>query len=124
MLRKIEGRYNRREQMAEFVKEADRMIREYGWEEETTMPYGYPVKVTKLLDDCRDYDKCTKGSQEYLVGLANGLAEILNAWEESTKEWTRQPKVTIRMIETGKTVVVTKHVADVCVETGYAELVG
>ena len=79
-----------------FLDEADRMVREYGWQDRTVMPYIYPVKVTKILDDFRDFDRCTSGSKCYLIALVNGLVDILNAWER--QEMT--PKV--KMLVNGK----------------------
>lgn len=85
-----------------FLEEADRMVREYGWQDKTVMPYSYPVKVTKILDDFREFDKCTSGSKCYLIELVNGLVEILNAWEQH--ELRRK----VRFLFNGKELVMTE----------------
>lgn len=66
-----------------FVAEAERMIEQYGWQERTVHPYSFPMKITKIIADLKDYDNCTSGSKDYLIALANGLAEIMNKWEEA-----------------------------------------
>lgn len=106
------------EDRAAFLAEAERMITEYGWQDRSVHPYGYPVKVTKILKDFRDFDICTKGSKEYLILLVNGLAEIMNAWED----YEMEPKVTIRVIESGKTVVTDEKMARLLIAEGAAEL--
>lgn len=103
---------------AAFLAEAERMISEYGWQDMSVHPYGYPVKVTKILNDFRDFDICTKGSKEYLILLVNGLAEIMNAWED----YEMEPKVTIRVIENGKTVETDEKMARLLIAEGAAEL--
>ena len=60
------------------------------------MPYSFPVKVTKIVNDFREFDRCTSGSKCYLIELVNGLADILNAWERTELA----PKV--RMLIRGK----------------------
>ena len=102
-----------------FVKEAEQMIEKYGWQEKTVMPYSFPVKVTKILRDLRDYGRCTKGSQLYLISLANGLAEIMEAWEK----YELAEKVTIRIIKSGKLAQFTPEVAQEFIADGMAELV-
>ena len=79
MQKKIRGR----KQMMEFVAEARSMVERYGWQERTVHPYRFPMKVTRVLDECAAWDECTKGSQEYLESLASGLARILSAWERN-----------------------------------------
>ena len=97
MLNKVRGGSS---EMAAFVREADRMIRTYGWENADVHPYSYAVKVTKVVDDLRDYDACTEGTKSYLVALANGLVPILNAWEAYEKE----PMVLVRVVDSGKVI--------------------
>lgn len=98
MLKEIKG-YFLEEQVRDFVKEAERMIETYGWQEMVTHPYpNCPVKVTKIIADLKDYDQCTRGSREYLIQLANGLSRILNKWEE----YELQPKIRVRILNTGK----------------------
>lgn len=94
MLNKIE----RRADVDEFIKIAENMITKYGWQEKTVHPYSFSMKVTKIIDDLKDYDRCTKGSKEYLISLANGLAPILNSWEE----YENAEKITVRVKKSGK----------------------
>ena len=91
------GRPNENERLA-FISEAERMIKEYGWEDKSVHPWSYPVKIVEIIDDIKDYDHCSKGSQDYLVTLANGLGEILNEWERREK----LPKVRIKCLKDGK----------------------
>lgn len=81
-----------------FIKEAESMIEKYGWQEKTVRPYSFNVKVTKIIADLKDYRRCTSGSQEYLISLANGLAKILNSWEE----FENKEKIEVRSKKTGK----------------------
>ena len=109
MLNKIKNRYNAREEMQKLVAEATEMVERYGWQDKVTWPYpSCPTKVTKILADCRDYDRCTKGSKEYLVQLINGLVPILNSWEE----YELAPKVSVRIKGTGKVVRILKDDLD------------
>ena len=81
-----------------FVRNAENMIVKYGWQERTVMPYSSPIKVTKIIADLKDFDRCTSGSKEYLIALANGLAPIINAWEE----YEQAEKITVRIKKSGK----------------------
>lgn len=98
-----------------FVKEGWAMVKKYNWYERTVYPYNFPIKVTKLLHEIADYGKCTKASRDYLDDLANGLGEILNAWEEQANE----PKVTV--IYNGKKYSVNEELAEMYIIAG-AEL--
>lgn len=89
--------------VAAFVKDAEAMIVKYGWQEKTVMPYSFKMKVTKIIDDLKDYSRCTRGSQEYLISLANGLAPIMNKWEE----YENAKKITVRIRKSGKIIRIT-----------------
>lgn len=108
MLQKITGKTGRSEQMKRFAKEAEAMIEKYGWHNRTVMPYGYQMPVRKIIADCKDYDRCTAYSQDVLISLANGLTDILNAWE---KDYDSQ-KVTVRHKATKKTYSIPAELAD------------
>lgn len=89
MLNEIKGSYGISAQMKAFAKEAERMVKEYGWQDMTVAPYGsYADPVTKYIGWFKDYDNCTRGTKEHLVLLANGLARVMNAWEEHRKAAT------------------------------------
>lgn len=105
------------EDMAAFLAEAERMITEYGWQDMSVHPYGYPVKVTKILKDFRDFDICTKGTKEYLILLVNGLAEIMNAWED----YEMEPKVKILVLESEKVFEVSEDMAKMLIEENVAK---
>ena len=109
----------RSEEMAAFVREAERMIAKYGWENEVTHPWGCAEKVTKTVNDLKDYDKCGRYDKGVLVALANGLARILNEWERQAL----QPMVNIRVLDSGKVVSVREEFANDMVLLGVAELV-
>ena len=114
MLKEIKG-YFLGEQVEEFVKEAERMIELYGWQDMITHPYpNCPVKVTKIIADLKDYDRCTRGSKEYLVMLANGLGKIMNKWEE----YEQQPKIMVRILKTGIEKELRKELAKDMIEAG------
>lgn len=118
MLKKIEGRYYRSSQMAAFVKEAERMIEAYGWQKRTVSPYSFSMPLAKVIKDLKDYDICTDGSKEYLISLANGLTDIMNAWEKHAKE----PKVEVIVIDSGKRVALDEAFAKELVEEGLCRL--
>lgn len=105
------------EDRAAFLAEAERMITEYGWQDMSVHPYGYPVKVTKILKDFRDFDICTKGTKEYLILLVNGLAEIMNAWED----YEMEPKVKILVLESEKVFEVSEDMAKMLIEENVAK---
>lgn len=111
MLNKIKRTYwyMASEEMANFVREAEEMVEKYGWQDRATYPYpNCPVKVTKIIEDCRDYSRCTSGTKEYLISLVNGLVPILNSWEE----YELAPKVSVRIKGTGKVVRILKDDLD------------
>lgn len=93
MLNKIEGRYWIRKQMMEFIETAEGMIEKYGWQNMTLAPYGHAVPIMKMVGELKDYDLCTDSSKEYLVQLANGMANILNAWEKHEADKTIKVRI-------------------------------
>ena len=101
MIQKITGSWGAGEKLLEQVEIAQEMVEKYGWQDKITHPYeNCPTKVTKILADCKDYYRCTKGTREYLIMLFNGLVPILNSWEE----YEKKPKITVHIVETGKTI--------------------
>ena len=101
-----------------FVEEAERMVRIYGWEERTVTPWSVPEKVTKTISYIADYQHCTFSSKQLLIKLANGLADVMNAWERTEIEG-----VQVRVIKTGKIVKVMPEDAEMYVELGIGEAV-
>lgn len=102
---------------AAFIAEAERMIEDYGWEDREVFPYNFPIKVTKILGDFKDFDRCTSGSKEYLIHMVNGLAEIMNAWED----YEMLPKVKILVLESEKVVEVSEDMAKMLVKENVAK---
>lgn len=100
MLNKITGRYNHRTQVMAYITEAERMISKYGWQNMVVHPHSYAMPITEIIGYLKDYDICTEGSREYAIQLANGLADIMNAWEAHELA----PKKTCRIIKSGKVV--------------------
>ena len=97
----------------EFVEEARAMVKKYGWEEKTVCPWeNISVKVTEIIDQVADYDNYSCDSKFYLQDYANGLVNILNKWEEFENE----PKV--KIMYNGKTLTVTKSIAEDIVKVG------
>ena len=119
MINKLRSGYIRAcgSEVDSFVKEAEGMIRKYNWEERIVHPYpNCPLKVTKIISDLKDYDRCTSGSKDYLILLANGLADIMNAWEEHELA----PKIKVRSLKSGKIHEVEEWMAKMLIEDGSA----
>ena len=116
-----DGMYNRAtpNEVAAFVEEAESLIEKYGWHDMAVHPYSYPMKVTRIIEMLKDYQLCTTGSKVYLISLANGLVDILNAWEAHELE----DKVEIRIKDSGKTAKVGVSMAQAFIDEGYAEMV-
>ena len=102
------------EEVAAFVNEARHMVAEYGWEDWTVTPWGYAEKVTKTINYIADYRRCTFSSKQMLISLANGLARVMNAWEQ--QELTG---ITLRSIKTGKVVKVGEEIVDLYLDNGF-----
>ena len=107
------------EEVASFASAANAMIEKYGWQDRKVWPYSYPEKVTKIVNELKDFPACTFGSKQYLITLANGLADILEAWEKQELE----PKLTIRIVRNGKIVECGEDIARQLIEDGVAEAV-
>lgn len=98
-----------RKELMLFVSKADAIIKKYGWEHRKTHPYpNCPIDAIKIINDCKGYDKCTKCSQDYLLALATGFEEILNAWVE----YEEAPKIKVRIKSSGKVVEILKDDLD------------
>ena len=98
-----------RADLVHFIKRADRMVKVYDWEDKITHPYpNVPMRVSQILDECRDFDNCTDGTQEYLICLADGLRERMEAWER----YELAPKITVRVKKSGKLLVIVKDDLD------------
>lgn len=108
------------QQVETLADEMDRLVEKYGWQERTVMPWaGVKMTVAEITRNMRDYSKCTKGSKLYLIDLANGLVEIMNAWERQELE----EKTEIRLKNSGKVVKVGVEMALEFIKEGYAEAV-
>ena len=116
MLNVIVNDSNRRKSVMEFVKEAERMIDKYNWQNKTVHPYSYPVKITKVIKDIKSFDNCTECSKEYLVCLANGLGRILNSWEK----YENSNKIKIKGIKSGQVIVVNEDIGNEFINSGLA----
>ena len=88
MLQKIARRYGAAEKLETQVAEAEQMIERYGWQKMTIAPYGHAEPLMQYIGWMHDYRNCTEGSKGVLIALWNGLADVLNAWEQSVKERT------------------------------------
>lgn len=117
MIKKLRTRPLFSDEIEAFIKEAEDMIGKYHWEERIVHPYpNCPLKVTKIISDLKDYDNCTSGSKDYLVLLANGLADIMNKWEEHELA----PKIKVRSLKSGKIHEVEEWMAKLLIEEGTA----
>lgn len=128
MLEKI--RWNdihRAEQVDAFVKEARRMISEYGWEDETVFAYSFPTKVTDMIDRLEDIWEYERSSKELIIAEVNGLVPIMNRWEQSAIEDANSPQVTIRLtdktLKEGELVTLPERTAKQLIEWGVGEAV-
>ena len=107
-----------RTQLMAFVDRAESLVAKYGWQDRLVHPYSYGVKVSKVLSDLGDYDRCTPGSKSYLISLARGFSDVIDAWEENEKK----PHVSVRIIKSGKVMRILEEDLD-CFE-GLVEVVG
>ena len=118
-MEKIKGVYGVADKIYALADEMEVKVHQYGWEDRTVMPWaGCSLKVTDIIRDMRDYWRCTSGSKAYLVSLANGLVDILNAWEAHELE----PKVTVRT-KGGKVRRISAEMAQEFIAVGLAEMV-
>lgn len=88
MLQRIEGRYGVAAMLEAQVAEAEQMIERYRWQKMTISPYGHAEPLMRYIGWMKDYRNCTDGSKDTLIAVWNGMADILNAWEQSEKERT------------------------------------
>ena len=99
--------------------EMDRMVERYGWQDRTVMPWaGVKMSVAEITRNMRDYRRCSKGSKLYLIDLANGLVDIMNAWEAHELE----PKMQIRT-KNGKVHTLSVEMAQLMIAEGCAEAI-
>lgn len=88
-----------RESLKQFTLKAENIIHKYHWENKIVYPYANcPVSAMKIINECKDYDRCTTGSKEYLILLAEGFRKRLEAWIK----YEEAPKVTVKIIASGK----------------------
>ena len=102
------------EEVNEFVNEAKDMVKKYGWEERTVAPWGYAENVMKTIDYIADFKSCTFSSKQMLITLANGLAKVMNTWEERELYG-----ISIKSVKTGKISKVEKDMVDFYLENGF-----
>ena len=104
------------EDMQEFVVLARRMVYDYHWEDKVVHPYGHAEKVMHILDLLSDYKNYTYDSQIALIDYANGLADIMNKWEE-----TELTGVILVSTRTGRKYKVNKNDVDFYLESGFVK---
>lgn len=102
------------DEMGDFIGEAEEMIKKYGWEDRNVHPFERPINIGKVIEYLRDYEECTVDSKWYLLDYANGLAKIMNVWEEQEKTY-----ITVRSISSGKTVKIDPDLADIYLDNGF-----
>lgn len=113
-------RYATASDVEALANEMDQMVQRYGWQDLQVMPWtGVQMTVYQITREMRDYRKCTEGSKSYLISLANGLVDILNAWEAHELE----PKIRVRNLKTGKVCAIREEIARELISDGYAEAV-
>lgn len=108
------------EDLQNFIAEAERMIEAYGWSNRTVMPWpGCEIRVKTIIDDLKTFDIITRDSKEYFIDMVNGLAEIMNAWEEHELE----PKVTVKSLKSGKIMRISREFAEELAADGMVAIV-
>lgn len=108
------------EEVEALANEMDQMVERYGWQGRTIMPWpGVKMTVSQITAQMRDFRKCTKGSKLYLIDLANGLVDIMNAWEGQELA----PKMDIRLKHNGRVLTVDVEFGEYLIADGCAEVV-
>ena len=103
-----------------FIDEAERMIYTYEWEDRTVMPWqGCELRATTIINDLKTFDQMTNESKAYFIDVVNGLAEIMNAWEEHERE----PKVTVKSLKSGKIMRISREFAEELADEGLIEII-
>ena len=102
------------EEVNAFVKEAESMVEKYGWQDRTVSPWGYAEKVTKTISTIKDFPQCTFSSKQMIITLANGLARVMNAWEQQELHG-----IVLKSVKTGKVVKVDPELADIYLDNGF-----
>lgn len=89
------------------VNEIKMILAKYGWGEKTVMPYGYGIKLDNLVENWKDFERCTIDSQQIIISEINGTIDhVLNKWLKLEEE----PKITVQLIN-GKTAKVAESIA-------------
>lgn len=104
------------------VKKAEALIERYGWQGMTIAPYGHAEPLMKYIGWMKDYGNCTTGSKEHLIAIWNGLAGILNAWEQSELEKTVRCLI-LSGKHKGEERMYSPWMAELLVEEGSVELI-
>lgn len=103
-----------------FIDEAERMIYTYGWEDRTVMPWEHcELRITTIINDLKTFDQMTSESKSYFIDVVNGLADIMNAWEEHERE----PKVTVKSLKSGKIMRISREFAEELAEDGLIKII-
>lgn len=121
MLEKITNRYAAGEQLAEQVKEAEALIEKYGWQDLKISPWGFAEPITKYIGWLKDYSACSSGTKDMLISLWNGMADILNAWEEHEKAATVRCRL-LRGDHKGEERMYEPRIAELLQEDGAVEI--
>lgn len=99
------------------LNEAKRIVELYGWENEYTYPYSFPIKIKNFLEGLESYDKMTYMSKELATDELNGfIKHCINPWVA----YENAPKVEIKL-KTGKVMKTTKELAEVIIDEGLGE---
>lgn len=119
-MEKLTSRYTTAQAVLTLADEMDSMVKKYGWQDRTVCPWpGVKMTVADITRNMRGYSQCTTGSKLYLIDLANGLVDIMNAWEA----YEMEPKLTIRSKKNGKVRTINAEIARELINEGYADAV-
>jgi hypothetical protein len=121
-LKEIKRRHGVGEALKEQVAQAEEMIERYGWQNMTVAPYGHAEPLMKVIGWVKDYDQYTSGSKETIILIWNGLAQVLNAWEESEKQKT-VPVRLLRGKHKGERRMMSPEFAELFAEDGAVEII-
>lgn len=119
-MEKLTSRYTTAQAVLTLADEMDSMVKKYGWQDRTVCPWpGAKMTVADITRSMRGYSQCTAGSKLYLIDLANGLVDIMTAWEAHELE----PKLTIRSKKNGTVRTINAEIARELINEGYADAV-
>jgi hypothetical protein len=109
-------------EMMNRIKEIEETCKKYGFMDRKVSPYSFWIKVKDLIAGWKDYDECTRCSQQVIDAEVRGFEKILHSWIC----YEQEPLIKVRIKvgkNTGNIVDYHKSTADELVAIGMAEVV-